>query len=160
VKLRQGWHTYERPKTEVQRRCPLWPETIDALQDVRRVRPQTLAAEHDHLVFITSHGRPWVRLREGEERDSWIDAVGLEFGKLRKAIGVSRKWVGFYSLRRTFRTIADGAKDQVAANFIMGHVDDDSDMAAVYRQRIDDDRIVAVTSHVHDWLFQNSTPLN
>jgi hypothetical protein len=29
-------------------------------------------------------------------------------------------------------------------------------MAAIYRQRIDDDRLVAVTSHVHDWLFQSS----
>ena len=130
LKLRRGWHEYERPKTEVKRRSPLWPETIAALKEVQKTRPEPLNAQHDHLVFVTSHGRPWVRLREGKTSDSWIDAICLEFGKLRRAVGINRKWVGFYSLRRTFRTIADGAKDQVAANFIMGHVDEDSDMAA------------------------------
>jgi integrase len=153
VKLRRGWHEYERPKTEVQRRCPLWPETIEALKEVQKIRPEPLDARHDHLFFVTSHGRPWVRLREGEANDSWIDSIGLEFGKLRKAVGANRKWVGFYSLRRTFRTVADGAKDQVAANFVMGHVDDDNDMGAVYRQRIEDERLLAVTDCVHSWLF-------
>ncbi len=34
----------------------------------------------------------------------------------------------------------------------------DSNMAAVYRKRIDDKRLVAVVNHVHKWLFPQSTP--
>jgi hypothetical protein len=34
----------------------------------------------------------------------------------------------------------------------MGH--SDASMAAVYRERIEDDRLVAVTDHVRQWLFE------
>ena len=103
------------------------------------------------MVFLTHHGRPWVRLKA--DSSNWIDAVGLEFGKLTKSVGIKKKWNGFYSLRRTFRTIADGAGDQPAAMHIMGHADEDIDMSAIYRQRIDDQRLTAVVNHVHVWLF-------
>jgi hypothetical protein len=33
----------------------------------------------------------------------------------------------------------------------MGHTDDS--MAGIYRERIDDSRLVAVADHVHAWLF-------
>jgi hypothetical protein len=36
----------------------------------------------------------------------------------------------------------------------MGHAAASSDMAAVYRERVDDDRLKAVTDHVHAWLFE------
>src|SRR5262249_49479185 len=29
--LERGWVNFPRPKTEVARRCPLWPETVEAL---------------------------------------------------------------------------------------------------------------------------------
>jgi integrase len=57
----------------------------------------------------------------------------------------------FYVLRHTFRTIADGAKDQPAADFIMGH--EVAHMSSVYRETISDDRLRAVTDHVRQWLF-------
>ena len=31
VNLERGWHDFERVKTAVDRRCPLWPETLRAL---------------------------------------------------------------------------------------------------------------------------------
>jgi hypothetical protein len=34
---------------------------------------------------------------------------------------------------------------------VMGH--SRNDMASVYRERIDDARLVAVVQHVHKWLF-------
>ncbi len=34
IDLKGGWHDYPRPKTEVDRRCPLWPETVRALKAV------------------------------------------------------------------------------------------------------------------------------
>jgi len=54
-------------------------------------------------------------------------------------------------LRHTFETIGGEAKDQIAVNSIMGHVD--STMAGVYRERISDERLRAVVEHVRAWLF-------
>jgi integrase len=54
-------------------------------------------------------------------------------------------------LRHTFETIGGESKDQVAVNAIMGHVDDS--MAGVYRERISDERLIAVTDKVREWLW-------
>jgi len=67
-----------------------------------------------------------------------------------KSLGISGT---FYDLRRTFRTVADAAGDQPAANLIMGHADAASDMPSVYRQSIGDDRLIRVAEHVRNWLF-------
>ena len=32
--VQRGWQTYARPKTEVERRCPLWAETTEAIKAV------------------------------------------------------------------------------------------------------------------------------
>jgi integrase len=77
-------------------------------------------------------------------------------GKLLKALHINgRKGLGFYTLRHTFRTIADEAMDQPAADYIMGH--EVPHMSSVYRETIRDARLRAVAEHVHDWLF-NKTP--
>jgi hypothetical protein len=54
------------------------------------------------------------------------------------------------SATRSRRSPGD-AKDQVAVNAIMGHVD--GTMAAVYRERIDPDRLRAAVEQVRRWLF-------
>jgi integrase len=64
---------------------------------------------------------------------------------------MKRLGLGFYALRHTFRTVADGAKDQPAIDHIMGHSRDD--MASLYRERIEDERLKAVTDYVRAWLF-------
>src|SRR5262249_531266 len=38
IDLDAGWVTYHRPKTGLTRRCPLWPETIEALRDSMAAR--------------------------------------------------------------------------------------------------------------------------
>ena len=141
-----GWLTFPRPKTGIDRRCPLWPETIEALQAAieHRPKPEDDAAD---LVFLTSRGTPWVRITENAK----VDHVAIRFRKLAQEVGVHRKGIGFYVLRHIFRTIADGARDRVAIDLIMGH--SDPSMGAVYREHIDDSRLVAVTDHVHGWLF-------
>ena len=58
-----------------------------------------------------------------------------------------------YDLRRGFQTVADGARDPVATSFVMGHAPAAGDMAATYRQTIDDDRLKAVVNVVRTWLF-------
>jgi integrase len=77
----------------------------------------------------------------------------LDFGNLLKAVGLHRPGVGFYALRHTFRTVADGSRDQPAVNHVMGHAPAANDMASVYREGIDDARLVAVAEHVRAWLF-------
>ena len=76
--------------------------------------------------------------------------MSLEFRKLLKAEELYRPKLGFYALRHTFETIAGESRDQVAVGHIMGHVD--ASMAGVYRERISDDRLLAVSKTVRDWL--------
>ncbi len=72
-------------------------------------------------------------------------------GKLLHRLGINgRKGLGFYTLRHTFRTVADEAKDQPAADYIMGH--EVPHMSSVYRETISDARLKAVSDHVRGWL--------
>ena len=61
----------------------------------------------------------------------------------------------FYALRHTFRTVAHEAKDPAAADHIMGH--ESPHMSSVYRERISDERLKAVTDYVRGWLFPPPT---
>jgi integrase len=161
VDLSNGWIDFPRPKTGIDRRCPLWPETVSALKAALAARPDPNTKADKDFVFITAHGNRWSREEitwkgKGDERTidtvTPLNAVGLEFGKVLKRLGINgRKGLGFYSLRHTFRTVADSTKDFVAARLVMGHADGSID--AVYREQIDDSRLLAVTGHVHNWLF-------
>ncbi len=144
-----GWLDYPRPKTAVPRRIPLWPETVLALQQVLAQRPKPHDARLKGRVFVTSHGGTW-------ERNGQDNPVSKEMAKLLKRLGFHRDGLGFYSLRRTFETIGGESRDQIAVDAIMGHTPASDDMAAVYRQRISDDRLVGVVSFVRDWAFNNS----
>ncbi|MCU0979714.1 MAG: hypothetical protein MUF25_11175 [Pirellulaceae bacterium] len=64
---------------------------------------------------------------------------------------LDRQGCGFYALRHSCRTVADEARDFPAIDLIMGHADEST--AARYRERISDERLMAVTDHVHRWLF-------
>lgn len=102
--VRGHWHNYARPKTGVDRRCWLWPETVEAIRDV---------AGQLHVF----NGRIWTR-----------HIVAREFVKLCEETGVRN--IGFHSLRRTFETVAGAAEvNQAVVDAIMGHGRDD--MASV-----------------------------
>jgi integrase len=139
-----GWVRYPRPKTGIDRRAPLWPETVQALREVlaRRPAPKDPAAEA--LVFVTRRGLPWAKSVEA-------NPVSQETRKLLDALGLHRPGLGFYSLRHVAETVGGEAKDQVAVDLIMGHLD--PSMAGVYRERISNDRLRAVTEHTRRWLF-------
>lgn len=139
-----GWCNFPRPKTGIARRCPLWPETVTALRAAVAERPEPRHDDAVALVFITSRGRPWI-VR------GTANPVSVAARDAMKAVGIHRDGIGFATLRHVFRTVADGSRDQVAVNHIMGH--SDPSMAAVYRERIDDTRLLAVSNHVRNWLF-------
>lgn len=153
-----GWLDYPRPKTAIERRCPLWPETVDALRKWLAVRPKPKDKADARLVFITKYGAAWhkspdlTRDENGELREPFIDnPVSKEYRKLLNTQKLHRPGISFYSLRHQFETVAGASRDQVAVNVIMGHAEDD--MASLYREEVGDDRLQAVTQHVRAWLF-------
>jgi integrase len=143
-----GWVDYARPKTGIRRRCPLWPETAEALREAIAKRPKPRDSAHNALLFITKRGLTW-------GKDTSDNPISKEMAKLLKKLGLYRKGLGFYALRHTFETIGGDSRDQVAVDHIMGHSRDD--MASVYRERISDERLKAVANHVRAWLFGESS---
>jgi integrase len=145
VDLEAAMIDFPRPKTGISRRCPLWPETAAAIREATSRRPQPKKEEHAGLVFLTRAGDSW-------HTGTTDGPLSRETGKLLRQLGInSRKRLGFYTLRHTFRTVADEAKDQPAADFIMGH--EVPHMSSVYRETISDERLKAVAEHVRAWLF-------
>jgi len=158
VDFENGWVEFPRPKTAVERRCPLWAETVAALREALARRPEPKDEADIKLCFISKRGGRIVRTKPGQKNESrmvTVNTVSPAFARLLKNLDINgRKGRNFYALRHTFETIGGESKDQVAVNAIMGHVD--SSMAATYRERISDERLKAVTDVVHAWLFGNA----
>jgi integrase len=143
VDLDRAWIDYPRPKTGIARRCPLWPETVEAIREALAKRPAPKDPAHAGLVFITKYGGSWAKHDDPA-------VITKEMRKLLDALGMNGHR-NFYTLRLTFRTVADEAKDQPAADFIMGH--EVPHMSSVYRETISDERLKAIADHVRNWLF-------
>ena len=141
--LQRGWVNFPRPKTGIARRCPLWPETVKALQASIAKRPASAA----DVIFITKYKNTW------EPKSAKDDPVGKEFTKVLKALELHREGVGYYALRHVFQTIGEKSRDKDAVRAIMGHAESSNDMSAVYNQEpVEDERLKAVTEHVRKWL--------
>lgn len=161
-----GWLNFPRPKTGIQRRVPLWPETVEAIRMVLAKRPTPKSPEDAEIVFITKYGHRWDKLGrftgeivaaekpvKGEKKKAKSigsnKALSKEFKKAVTAAGIDRT---FYDLRHTFRTVAGGARDVEATRAIMGHahdhVEDD------YIETVEDDRLQTVVTHVRAWLYR------
>jgi integrase len=138
--LKKGWLVYPRPKTGIQRRIPLWPETQVALVAFP-VRPG------DDVVFRTLSGNMWTS-KSKTKSDS---PISLKFRVLLKNLGLYKKGRGFGSLRHVAQTIGEKSRDKVAVDALLGHVDDS--VAEKYREVVDDERLLHVTNTIHDWLF-------
>lgn len=132
-----GWIIYPRHKTAVERRFPLWPETLQALEQCG-IDPDA------EFVFMTKYGGTWFK-------DAADDPITKEFRKLCDKTKCHKESRGFYALRHQFRTIADGCRDRSAVDFIMGH--DDGSMSRHYTEVIDDERLQAVVDHVRAWVL-------
>jgi len=139
--LENGWLDYPRPKTGIERRIPLWPETIEAIREVLDERHEPKDKRDASLLFIGRRGESYVAQHR----------VTQEYKRVAKWAGVEGRT--FYDLRRTFQTIGEESGDLTAVQSIMGHAPASGDMSAVYRQRVSDERLRRVTEHVRDWLF-------
>lgn len=152
VDLDAGIIDYPRPKTGIARRCALWPETVDALRVALAKRHEPKNEEDAGLFFVTKYGFGW-------SKSTSTNPVSQEMSKLLKALRINgRKGLGFYTLRHSFRTVADESKDQPAVDFIMGH--EVPHMSAVYRETISDERLRAVADHVRKWLFPSAASID
>ncbi|MHC4402140.1 MAG: tyrosine-type recombinase/integrase [Planctomycetota bacterium] len=143
VDLDGGWITFGRPKTGIKRRCPLWPETIEALREV--------IGEQEGPVFVTRWGNNW---SPKSKRGSGGGPITYETRKLLKSLNLKEKGRNFYTLRRVFETVAGETGDQVAVDHIMGHAN--PSMAGIYRRRISDERLTRVVEFVRGWLFSKT----
>jgi len=144
--LDNGILDYPRPKTECDRRAFLWPETVAAIRRAITLRNQPSKPSLQNVVFLTGRGNHWCW---GEGRSS----IGNEFIKTMQRAGIEPRNRAFYTLRRTFRTVADEVGDQPAAMLVMGHIPPSTDMSAIYRQAISDDRLRIVADYVRGWLY-------
>ncbi len=152
--LAGGWIDYPRPKTGINRRIPLWPETVAALRLAIAARPEPKDPADAGLVFLKGRGRRWVRVQAKRKTETnavvSVNSLSIEFGKVLKSLGINSRR-NFYALRHNFETIAGESKDQVAVDAIMGHVD--PSMGAQYREAISDARLRAVVETVRAWLW-------
>jgi integrase len=152
---------FPRPKTGIDRRCPLWSETVAALRDAIAHRPTPKDEAHANRVFVTKYGGLWAHCAVEEKREdpaakptyrlNFDNAVSKEFNKLTAELKIKRPGRSFYGLRHTTETIGSEARDQKALDILMGHAD--ATMSSEYRERVGDDRLTRVTDHIRSWLF-------
>ena len=161
VDLKTGWLRYPRNKTQVIRRCPLWAETVDALKTSLAQRPAPATPEDDEWFFLLPNGRSY----HAGKQNHWT--ISTATVRLMKRLEIHRARLGFYTLRHVFQTIGDGARDTLAVKAIMGHAARSDDMAAFYREDVEQEeqygmevkkRLTEVTDHVHTWVFQSEKP--
>jgi integrase len=147
-----GWLDFPRPKTGIERRMPLWPETLEALEEALAQRP-TPCREAEGRMFVTKYQNTW------DPKSTTDNPISKEFRKVLDALNLYRPKVGFYALRHTFQTIGAMTLDKDAVRYIMGHVNDPQDMSAVYNETCpSDERLKKVTDFVRDWLRSTRLP--
>jgi integrase len=153
INFKTGWLDFPRPKTGIPRRCPLWKETLQSVQEAISLRPSPKDVSDAELVFLTHRGLRWVR--DDAKR---VDSVAVAFGKLMKRVGLNGAR-NFYAIRHGFQTVGEDTGDSKAVDVLMGHVDES--MGATYREAgvgrtargVSDQRLRRVTDHVRQWLF-------
>ena len=148
VDLDAGWVNFPRPKTGVDRRCPLWPETVEAIREWLPQRPKPRDKADAGLMFLTCRGCKWVW---ASKSGAPTDRIVQMFNKVLRELGLKRPGVCFYALRHGFETTAGDTGDQIAVDSIMGHIP--PGMGGAYRERIEDARLIKVVNHVRSWLF-------
>jgi hypothetical protein len=140
---------------------------VAAIREALVSRPTPKDEANAGLAFITRCGAAWVSVKlvmenepsdEGSNKKRMVvktgDSIGQEMTRVLKRTSLRQAGKNFYALRHTLETIGGEARDQVAVDAIMGHVDES--MAAVYREGISDERLKAVTDHVRGWLFDGA----
>jgi len=138
VDLESGWIEYPRTKTAIDRKCPLWDETSEALDhyDKWRAKPEGRGAKK--FFFLRHDGTPFTETNSNITRN---------FTRALKIVGHHSEGLSFYAMRHTLGTIARQVRDDDAVKVIFGHVDD-SMLSEHYTHEFPEDRLQAVADHV------------
>lgn len=126
--IQDGFANFPRPKTGVDRRCPLWKQTQDAIAAI---------ADDKHVLT----GGPWNRHK-----------LAKQFKKLATECGCYKKGLSIYSLRRTFATVAkNSGVNQSVIDKVMGH--ESPAMSELYNQKVFDRQLVRLIGFVDKFLI-------
>lgn len=147
VKLHDAVIDFPRSKTAIERRVPLWAETIEALSASLERRWVSLDVDPEHF-FVSRQGNRLVRNLESDTRS---DAVHNALERVQRKLDIKQRKRSFGALRHTFRTVADETCDFPAILRIMGH--SDHTISDHYRERISDERLRRVVDHVRSWVM-------
>ena len=104
----RGWTTPAK-KTGIERTCPLWPVTVEAIEAYLETRTEPKDEINSELVFVTKYGESWFK-------DTKDNPISNEFRKLTDETKVYRRGLTFYALRHTFETIGGETGDQIAVD--------------------------------------------
>lgn len=161
VRFRRG------KKGRCERLCPLWPQTLDAI-DACSQRPTPGDPKFAGHVFLTPTGQPYVRTKAHHHAESGaltkgtrIDTLGNEFIAVLDGAALRQERRNFSGLRTTFRTIAEAMphRDDAAIDLIMGHR-----RKHISRHYVEDfpvEKLHAVVDYVWGQLFEGwSIPLS
>lgn len=130
--IEKEWISYARGKTGADRLAWLWPETREAWKAYLAVRPSPAREKFANVFFLTSSGLPYV--------DDDKDQIALRYDALMARLRQNRDAEGnrthrgrnFYSLRRTYRSIAAEIGKELLIDLTMGHADEGDDMSKLY----------------------------
>lgn len=144
-----GWVHSPRSKTAIMRHCPLWPETVEALQHVLGARKEPKDRQYADRVFITKFANSWDR------RTPARDPIGQAFAALLTDASLRLPGLNFYALRHTFASVGKQTRDNDAVRAIMGHVIPMNDMlCGTYDELpVEEHRLKMVSKHVRAWLY-------
>lgn len=145
---------FARPKTEIPRRVPLWPETVAAMRIAREKRPRPALRADARRVFLTEEGNPVARYSvrqdtKGIRGAARIDRLSQWFKLACKSLGLWQPGRGFASLRAAFRSLAVGQPRELV-ELLMGHTLPGLDPFYVRGMQ---PKLVEVTDHVRRALF-------
>ncbi len=160
--------TLSRHKTGADRKCAISTDLVNDLKEWKAVRDRRIEKAkvpilEPDLVFSTLRGLRFVREIPGEkptDQPRTVDSVSVAFDKLARnkaKIKTAGDRQGFYTLRRTHRTWTDELGDHHAAALVMGHKS--NDVASIYVQHIDDQRLFAINKHICDRITHTRTRL-
>lgn len=141
--LEGGWVNYHRPKTASLAAGRSGPRrsrrSVWSSQNGRNQRTRTM------LAWYSARSRAKACTRQATATRSHRKRGNFSTRSASKGTGVSTPCAT--SSRRS----AAKRKYQVAVNHIMGHAA--RDMSSVYRERISDERLMAVSEQVRKWVF-------
>ncbi|MBB6431136.1 tyrosine-type recombinase/integrase [Algisphaera agarilytica] len=148
-----------RPKTMVPRICPVWQETLDAIDEAQADRPTPTNPRDADKLLLSPTGRPLTSAGEVRRGDRGeikavvhYDDVFQRFLVLCRMAEIDRpKGWGFRVFRTTFATIGKRSGNSDAVKVIMGHAD--GEMLEHYVEEEDYTALRAVSDHVYRWLY-------